>query len=166
VSRKPDQVDVEPSDDADTSHAVPSPDPNSTPEQEIAIEQAFVDRVYERVDTLRADAESHRDAGYAHRAATVPGAQFERDVFVYRAARRIADLDSQHEGLVFGRLDFDDGKVRHVGRRGGGAPAPRPRPGGGGGGGRAAPPAPPHPAPPPPPPAPPAGAPASDRRVR
>jgi hypothetical protein len=104
--------------DVDTTHAVPAPDPSSTPEQEIAIEQGFVDRVYARVDVLRGEAEGNRDTGYAHLAATVPGARYERDVFVYQAARRIADLDSQHEGLVFGRLDFDDGKVRHVGRLG------------------------------------------------
>ncbi|THV32291.1 ATP-dependent DNA helicase [Glycomyces paridis] len=97
---------------------MPDPDPANTPEQEIAIEQRFVDRVYDRVDVLRGEAEGNRDSGYAHLAATVPGAQFERDVFVYRAARRIADLDSQHEGMVFGRLDFDDGKVRHIGRLG------------------------------------------------
>jgi hypothetical protein len=30
---------------------------------------------------------------------------FERDALVYRAARRRADLDREHEGLVFGRLD-------------------------------------------------------------
>ncbi|NUQ87458.1 MAG: AAA family ATPase [Glycomyces artemisiae] len=97
---------------------MPDPDPSSTPEQEIAIEQAFVDRVYGRVDVLRGEAEGNRESGYAHLAATVPGARYERDVFVYQAARRIADLDSQHEGLVFGRLDFDDGKVRHIGRLG------------------------------------------------
>ncbi|MEV3938986.1 UvrD-helicase domain-containing protein [Glycomyces sp. NPDC049804] len=74
--------------------------------------------MYARVDVLRGEAEGNRDTGYAHLAATVPGARYERDVFVYQAARRIADLDSQHEGLVFGRLDFDDGKVRHVGRLG------------------------------------------------
>ncbi|GAB3219497.1 AAA family ATPase [Glycomyces halotolerans] len=118
MSEKPDSVGVEHPQDVDTSHAVPAPDPRNPPEQEIAIEQEFVDRVYARVEVLRADAESHRLAGYAHRDATVPGAQYERDVFVYRAARRIADLDSQHEGLVFGRLDFDDGRVRHIGRLG------------------------------------------------
>jgi hypothetical protein len=118
VSQEPGPADVQPEPDVDTTHAVPVPDPANTPEQEIAIEQVIVDRVYDRVDVLRGEAVDNRDSGYAHLAATVPGAQYERDVFVYRAARRIADLDSQHEGLVFGRLDFDDGKVRHVGRLG------------------------------------------------
>ncbi|WP_211116329.1 HelD family protein [Glycomyces buryatensis] len=118
MSQSAERVDEQRPEDVDTSHAVPAPDPSNTPEQEVAIEQEFVDRVYERVDILREEAEGNRDAGYTHLRATVPGAQFERDVFVYRAARRIADLDSQHEGLVFGRLDFDDGRVRHVGRLG------------------------------------------------
>ncbi|MCC3762942.1 AAA family ATPase [Glycomyces sp. TRM65418] len=117
MSQEPGPADDQQQDD-DTSHALPEPDPSSTPEQEIAIEQAFVDRVYDRVDILRGEALGNRDSGYAHLAATVPGAQYERDVFVYRAARRIADLDSQHEGLVFGRLDFDNGKARHIGRLG------------------------------------------------
>ncbi|MEU6246173.1 UvrD-helicase domain-containing protein [Glycomyces sp. NPDC047010] len=118
MSQEPGPADDRRPEDVDTSHAVPDPDPANTPEQEIAIEQAFVDRVYARVDVLRGEAEGNRDSGYAHLAATVPGARYERDVFVYQAARRIADLDSQHEGLVFGRLDFDDGKVRHIGRLG------------------------------------------------
>lgn len=118
MSQEPGPADDRKEQDVDTTHAVPAPDPANTPEQEIAIEQSFVDRVYERVDVLRGEAEDNRDSGYAHLAATVPGARYERDVFVYQAARRIADLDSQHEGLVFGRLDFDDGKVRHVGRLG------------------------------------------------
>ncbi|MFB9660995.1 HelD family protein [Glycomyces mayteni] len=118
MSQEPGPADERRPEDVDTSHAVPDPDPANTPEQEIAIEQEFVDRVYSRVDVLRGEAEGNRDSGYAHLAATVPGARYERDVFVYQAARRIADLDSQHEGLVFGRLDFDDGKVRHIGRLG------------------------------------------------
>ena len=118
MSQESGPADARQQEDVDTTHAVPVPDPANTPEQEIAIEQAIVDRVYDRVDVLRGEAVGNRDSGYAHLAATVPGAQYERDVFVYRAARRIADLDSQHEGLVFGRLDFDDGNVRHVGRLG------------------------------------------------
>ncbi len=46
------------------------------------------------------------------------GALVERDALVHHAARRLRELDAQHEGLVFGRLDLDDGGVRHVGRIG------------------------------------------------
>ena len=95
--------------------------PDSQPQVrdvEIAAEQRHVDVVYERLAELRNDAAGRQRAGYQHQQATVPGAQFERDVFVYNAAKRIADIDAQHEGLVFGRLDSDDGVVRHIGRLG------------------------------------------------
>ncbi|CAM3128192.1 HelD family protein [Stackebrandtia soli] len=87
-------------------------------DREIAAEQRHVDVVYQRLDVLRAAASDRERAGYEHLKATVPGAQFERDVFVYNAARRVADIDAQHEGLVFGRIDSDEGRVRHIGRLG------------------------------------------------
>ncbi|ADD45414.1 HelD family protein [Stackebrandtia nassauensis] len=90
----------------------------SVRDAEIAVEQQHVDVVYDRLEELRAFAENREKAGYEHRSATVPGAQFERDVFVYNAAKRVADIDAQHEGLVFGRLDSDDDKTRHIGRLG------------------------------------------------
>jgi hypothetical protein len=37
---------------------------------------------------------------------------------VHRAATRLRALDSEEEGLVFGRLDFDDGETYHIGRLG------------------------------------------------
>lgn len=85
---------------------------------EIVIEQRHVDIVYRRLEELRKAATTAEQAGYDHLAATVPGARYERDVFVYNAARRIADIDAQHEGLVFGRMDSRDGVTRHIGRLG------------------------------------------------
>src|SRR5690606_34988748 len=43
-----------------------------------------------------------------------------RDAFAYQAARRLAVLDAEHEGLVFGRLDMSEpaDEVRHIGRLG------------------------------------------------
>src|SRR6185437_7045558 len=35
-----------------------------------------------------------------------------------RAAARMSDLDSQEEGIVFGRIDYDDGDTYHIGRLG------------------------------------------------
>ncbi|MGH8882739.1 MAG: UvrD-helicase domain-containing protein, partial [Stackebrandtia sp.] len=90
----------------------------SVRDAEIAVEQQHVDVVYARLEELRSSATAREQAGYHHGSATVPGAQFERDVFVYNAAKRVADIDAQHEGLVFGRLDSDDEKVRHIGRLG------------------------------------------------
>ena len=108
----------DPTYDVDTTHAVGRSQPDNSLEQEIAIEQQYVDTVYRRLEDLRDDAQARQKAGYEWREATVPGAQFERDVFVYRATRRISDIDAQHEGLVFGRLDLDEGRVRHIGRLG------------------------------------------------
>ena len=49
------------------------------------------------------------------------GGLVERDAMVFQAARRIAQLDAAHEGLVFGRLDLDeqvDPEPRYIGRIG------------------------------------------------
>ena len=43
---------------------------------------------------------------------------YERDVFAFQAAKRLAVLDAEHEGLVFGRLDRTDGEIRYIGRIG------------------------------------------------
>ena len=84
---------------------------------EIAREQAVLDRAIARLVVLRAEAlrresESMRPAGGS------PQAVYERDVAAQAAANRRADLDLAGEGLLFGRLDHDDGTVHHVGRMG------------------------------------------------
>ncbi|GLZ76106.1 DNA helicase [Actinorhabdospora filicis] len=85
---------------------------------EIAQEQEHVDTVYGRLDELRAVAVRAEKDGYNFSHARVPGAQYERDVFVYQAAKRLHTLDAEHEGLVFGRLDLDGDITRHIGRIG------------------------------------------------
>ncbi|WP_246227076.1 HelD family protein [Propioniciclava coleopterorum] len=96
---------------------------------ELATEQAHVDAVYARLDqatdTARNAARSgqnlfrsERDTWMREEDGT---ALFERDAFSYQAARRLAELDAEHEGLVFGRLDLDDPEdreVRYIGRIG------------------------------------------------
>lgn len=93
----------------------------------MAAEQAHVDRVY---DQVRADTEAAKRLARAgqeiyHSDRTTwvreedGTAMFERDAFAYNAARRLASLDSEHEGLVFGRIDLaDDAETRHIGRIG------------------------------------------------
>ncbi|WP_410633688.1 HelD family protein [Amycolatopsis sp. cmx-4-83] len=93
---------------------------------EIAIEQAHVDRVYTRLDELRAQAEAMRTKGYeigqgAQREAIFEQASmlFERDMMVYHANQTLQTLDAEYEGLVFGRLDhLDDAERTYVGRLG------------------------------------------------
>jgi DNA helicase IV len=92
---------------------------------EIAIEQAHVDRVYTRLDELRAQAEAMRTKGYeigqgAQREAIFEQASmlFERDMMVYHANQTLQSLDAEYEGLVFGRLDDREGERTYVGRLG------------------------------------------------
>lgn len=93
---------------------------------ELAIEQAHVDAVYDRLADATRSARSAASQGqslyHSDRETYVREedgtALFERDAFAYQAARRLAVLDAEHEGLVFGRLDHTDDEVRYIGRIG------------------------------------------------
>ncbi|GAA2181926.1 AAA family ATPase [Brooklawnia cerclae] len=93
---------------------------------ELAIEQAHVDKVYAQLESAAASARQveaeSRAKFHTDRSDWVREedgtALFERDAFAYQAARRLAILDAQHEGLVFGRLDFASDEDRYVGRLG------------------------------------------------
>ena len=97
----------------------------SVREAEIAVEQQHVDVVYARVEEMRAEAREMRDRGdaLAHGARNEAVFEqsamlFERDVMVRHANQILRVLDSEHEGLVFGKLDDTDGEVMYVGRLG------------------------------------------------
>lgn len=85
---------------------------------EIAREQEHVDRVNARVEVLLRNADAITQEGLARGRSGSFGGLVERDAFVHVAARRKHLLNREHEGLVFGRLDFDDKTVHHVGRIG------------------------------------------------
>ncbi|MFY1637156.1 HelD family protein [Solwaraspora sp. WMMB335] len=87
-------------------------------DQEIAVEQRHVDRVYARLAQLRRDAVRAERDGYRLARVGNVGALVERDAMVFHAARRRHLLDAEHEGLVFGRLDLREGTVLYVGRLG------------------------------------------------
>jgi len=111
-----------------SAQAQPSTDAASpsTLDRELAIEQAHVDRVYTRLEEATRSAQQMARAGrslYQSDRANFLREEdgtglYERDVFAFQAARRLAVLDAEHEGLVFGRLDRTDGEVRYVGRIG------------------------------------------------
>ncbi|MGO1972567.1 MAG: HelD family protein [Propionibacteriaceae bacterium] len=90
------------------------------------MEQAHVDRVYERLAEATRSAQQVASAGrdlfQSDRTNFVREENgtglYERDVFAFQTAKRLATLDAEHEGLVFGRLDRTDGEVRYVGRLG------------------------------------------------
>jgi DNA helicase IV len=87
-------------------------------QQEIAVEQEHVDRVYARLTELRKDASRAEKEGYQLAGVGTFGALVERDAMVYHRARRRHALDAEYEGLVFGRLDLGTGAVHYVGRMG------------------------------------------------
>ncbi|WP_309222776.1 UvrD-helicase domain-containing protein [Micromonospora sp. CP22] len=90
----------------------------SETERQLAIEQQVVDRVYARLEVMRAQARELESKGRGRASAGPSTGLVERDAMVLRAATRLSDLDGQEEGLVFGRLDFDDGDTYRVGRLG------------------------------------------------
>lgn len=98
----------------------------STLEHELAVEQAHVDLVYSRLAEATRSAQQVADQGAdlykSDRGSFVREEDgtglYERDVFAFQAAKRLAVLDAEHEGLVFGRLDRTDGEIRYVGRIG------------------------------------------------
>jgi DNA helicase IV len=84
---------------------------------DLAAEQAHVDRAYERLAEMRAQAERDLEAAYAHgRGGGTHQTLVERDVFVANAARRLARLAIGGEALCFGRIDRDSGEHFHIGR--------------------------------------------------
>ncbi len=101
--------------------------------KEIAHEQAYVDRVYAelakaatRAGLVEADglARGRTDRTGDVRDEELTGL-FERDALVFNAVRRRTTLESQYEGLVFGRLDLDQPgpagearEARYIGRLG------------------------------------------------
>jgi AAA domain len=92
--------------------------PDSVAAEEIAAEQRYVDRVYARLEIAKKDATTAEADGYKIASVGTFGALVERDAMVYHAARRRRLLDSEHEGLVFGRLDLHGDEIRYVGRLG------------------------------------------------
>ncbi|NLT29086.1 MAG: AAA family ATPase [Propionibacterium sp.] len=106
--------------------SLPAPPSTGSVERELAIEQAHVDAVYARLSEATRAAQQVATEGRAlfqsDRANFVRDEDgtglLERDVFAFQAARRLATLDAEHEGLVFGRLDRTDSEVRYIGRIG------------------------------------------------
>ncbi|WP_185995382.1 HelD family protein [Nocardioides campestrisoli] len=90
-------------------------------EREIATEQAFVDRVYVQLEKSAAAAQQLAKEGHSRGRLGHEGGLVERDAMVFQAAKRMAQLDAAHEGLVFGRLDLReelDPAPRYIGRIG------------------------------------------------
>ena len=95
--------------------------PEDLAQREIAAEQAFVDRVYVQLERSAKAAQELAREGHDRGRLGHEGGLVERDAMVFQAAKRIAQLDAAHEGLVFGRLDLLpelDPEPRYIGRIG------------------------------------------------
>ncbi len=90
----------------------------SVAQDQIAIEQEVVDRVYARLEIMRAQAKALKDEGHSRASSGPLTGLVERDAMVLRAAAKMSELDAQEEGIVFGRLDLDDGYTYRIGRLG------------------------------------------------
>lgn len=85
---------------------------------ELRREQEHVDLAAARLEQLRERAVRQERASLGRDQGGNPQSLYERDVQALAAATRRSDLDLAGEGLVFGRLDRDDGTVHHIGRLG------------------------------------------------
>lgn len=85
---------------------------------EILSEQEIVDRLYARLDALRA--QTRRRLAKVRRSGPSgsPQNRSERDAFATLYEDRLAQLEAVEDRLCFGRLDLVDGEVRHIGRIG------------------------------------------------
>jgi DNA helicase IV len=80
-------------------------------------EQQYISVLYARLDDLRERA-SRRMAGVLRQTGGTPQARVERDTFSAMYRQQLAQLDAAENGLCFGRLEFNDGELRYVGRIG------------------------------------------------
>jgi DNA helicase IV len=80
-------------------------------------EQEYISVLYVRLDDLR-DQAAARLAGVLRQVGGTPQARTERDAFSATYRQRLAQLDAAGHGLCFGRLEFNDGELRYIGRIG------------------------------------------------
>jgi hypothetical protein len=85
---------------------------------ELALEQAYVTMLYERLDTLRAATRERLAAVRLGPTAENLQGWSERESFAQLYQDRGAELDAAERNLCFGRLDFDDGDRFYIGRLG------------------------------------------------
>ena len=85
---------------------------------EVVLEQSYVDRLYERLDALRA--RTAAELAGVRRAGPVGTHQnrSERDSFASLHEQRLAQLEAVEDRLAFGRVDLRGGVRRYIGRLG------------------------------------------------
>lgn len=86
--------------------------------QEVKTEQSTVDLLYGRLDELRQQARTRLARVRRAAPSGSPQNRSERDAFATLYADRVAQLEAVEDRLCFGRLDLNDGTIRHIGRIG------------------------------------------------
>jgi DNA helicase IV len=85
---------------------------------ELEEEQAYVTLLYRRLDTLRERTQAELERALGYDGGGNVQALVDRDAFVARHSRRLAQLAAAEHGLCFGRLDRADGSHLYIGRLG------------------------------------------------
>ncbi len=88
--------------------------PEST--DELAAEQAVIDRAYDRIEAMREQARQVAAGMLDQGAGGTHSARLERDVRIHVTERRLAELRVGDAPLCFGRTDHDDGERLYIGR--------------------------------------------------
>ena len=88
----------------------------SSKAEELAHEQAYVTVLYQRLDALRAATAQRLAAVRLGETTETDQALSERDSLADEYQDRGAELETAERNLCFGRLDFDDGDRRYIGR--------------------------------------------------
>jgi DNA helicase IV len=84
---------------------------------ELEREQEYITLLYGRLDDLR-QRSNKRLAGVLRQSGGTHQARVERETFSAMYRQQIAQFDAAENGLCFGRLEFDDGELRYIGRLG------------------------------------------------
>lgn len=87
-------------------------------DSELDGEQAVVDRLYGRLDELRAQTRRRLAAVRRAGPSGSPQNRSERDAFATLYEDRVAQLEAVEDRLAFGRIDLDGGERRYIGRIG------------------------------------------------
>jgi len=85
-------------------------------DEELAAEQAVIDRAYDRIEAMRDQARRVADGMLDQGAGGTHSARLERDVRIHVTERRLAELRVGDAALCFGRTDHDDGERLYIGR--------------------------------------------------
>ena len=88
-----------------------------TRDDDVRFEQTYLDRLYERLDHLRAQADERLRAILLEAGGT-PQGRSQREATRGHYAEQLAKMNAVENGLCFGRLDFHAGNPRYIGRIG------------------------------------------------